>query len=72
MNIGMNFEQDNNVNGIFDDSHFGLRESINSTSTLGRQVAEEEDIMAEMMGSANAYAVEDEVFADRTNMVVNP
>ena len=42
MNVGMEFEQE----GIFS-SNYGVRDSINSTSTLGRQVAAEEETYGE-------------------------
>jgi hypothetical protein len=45
--------------GIFENkNNYALRESINSTSTLG--------------GRQEGHNQQDEVLADRTNMVINP
>jgi hypothetical protein len=68
MNVGMDFEK-----GIFD-TNYGIRESINSTSTLGRQVAAEEDTYGDqqLSGKSSTSGKFNEVFVDRTNMVVNP
>ena len=57
--LAVDLEQE--VQGIFD-MHSGLRESMNSTSTLGRQVKEEDQISNK----------NEEVFTDRTNMFNNP
>lgn len=68
MNVGMEFEQE----GIFS-SNYGVRDSINSTSTLGRQVAAEEETYGEQTVSAITQSQgRQEAFQDRTNMIVNP
>ena len=51
-------------NGIFD--HCGMRESINSTSTLGGGRYQDEVI------EDGNLIIRSDVFIDRTNMVVNP